>query len=218
MNVVFTFEPNILTFDFYINRIYIMNVTQLNNLFGNIDIYLLDAILKGHFNGNMKILDVGCGEGRNLIYFMRSGYDVFGIDTHRTSIQMCRMMAGSINRDIELSHFVEADARSIPFQDNFFEAIISSAVMHFAEDEEDFLQMMSEAVRVLKRDGLLFIRMASDIGPDTIDVKNDFSFLISRQLINLCLERFSLEKIEPVKSVNVEDRRVMTTLLLKKLK
>ncbi|WP_332912670.1 hypothetical protein [Algoriphagus boritolerans] len=47
-----------------------MEVTELNQLLGNVDIYLLDQILKGRFSKEMKILDAGCGEGRNAVYFI----------------------------------------------------------------------------------------------------------------------------------------------------
>lgn len=195
-----------------------MNVTQLNTFLGNIDIYLLDAILKGYFVNKSRVLDIGCGEGRNIIYFMREGYDVYGIDTHSSAIKMCRMVAGSIDKGIDLSHFIEANAATIPYKDEYFDAIISSAVMHFASDENHFMQMMTEAARVLKPSGIFFIRMASDIGLDANKSKNNFSFLLTRELIKFCMNKFNMEKLEPLKSVNVEDSRVMTTLLLRKLK
>lgn len=53
-----------------------MNIAALNKLLGNIDIYLLDQILKGRFTKEMRILDAGCGEGRNLIYFLHEGFQV----------------------------------------------------------------------------------------------------------------------------------------------
>ena len=50
------------------------SIKELNHLLGNIDIYLLDQILKDRFKKSFKILDAGCGEGRNLIYFVRNGF------------------------------------------------------------------------------------------------------------------------------------------------
>jgi ubiquinone/menaquinone biosynthesis C-methylase UbiE len=100
--------------------------------------------------------------------------------------------------------------------DNYFDIVISSAVMHFARDEAEFFSMLSEAVRVLKSPGIIFIRMASTIGIDAKISENGFTFFITRELIEHCLNKFNLEKLEPVKSVNEEDQRVMTTLLLKK--
>ena len=53
---------------------------NLQAWFGGIDIYLFDQLLKGRFVPGMRILDAGCGSGRNLVYFLRSGYEVFAVD------------------------------------------------------------------------------------------------------------------------------------------
>jgi SAM-dependent methyltransferase len=57
-----------------------MKEDNLQELFGNIDIYLFDQLLKGRFFSGMRVLDAGCGTGRNLVYFLRNGYQVFGVD------------------------------------------------------------------------------------------------------------------------------------------
>ncbi|RYD73106.1 MAG: class I SAM-dependent methyltransferase, partial [Sphingobacteriales bacterium] len=44
------------------------------------DIYLIDQILKNRFHPEMKILDAGCGDGRNLNYFLYNNYNVYGVD------------------------------------------------------------------------------------------------------------------------------------------
>ena len=49
---------------------------NLQEWFGQIDIYLFDQLLKGRLTPRMRMLDAGCGGGRNLIYFLREGYDV----------------------------------------------------------------------------------------------------------------------------------------------
>jgi len=53
---------------------------NLQEIYGNIDIYLFDQLLKGTYDHCEKILDAGCGEGRNLVYFLRNGFEVFGVD------------------------------------------------------------------------------------------------------------------------------------------
>jgi len=55
-------------------------MTELRKQFGEIDIYLFDQLLRGRVAPGMRILDAGCGAGRNLIYFLRQGYDVFAVD------------------------------------------------------------------------------------------------------------------------------------------
>jgi len=54
--------------------------TNLQEWFGGIDIYLFDQLLKGRFVPEMRVLDPGSGSGRNLVYFLWSGYEVFGVD------------------------------------------------------------------------------------------------------------------------------------------
>ena len=81
----------------------------------------------------MKILDAGCGEGRNLIYFLNQGYDVFGVDKNPDAIRILQFVAKSINPKIDKKKFITADLVEIPFPDNNFEMIISSAVLHFSQ-------------------------------------------------------------------------------------
>ncbi|MFT3743892.1 MAG: hypothetical protein QM785_06305 [Pyrinomonadaceae bacterium] len=47
---------------------------DIRETFGGIDIYLFDQIQKGRFSPGMKILDAGCGGGRNIHWLLRNGY------------------------------------------------------------------------------------------------------------------------------------------------
>ena len=55
-------------------------MADLLEQFGQIDIYLFDQLLRGRIALGMRVLDAGCGAGRNLVYFLREGYEVFGVD------------------------------------------------------------------------------------------------------------------------------------------
>ncbi|UJP66480.1 class I SAM-dependent methyltransferase [Mongoliitalea daihaiensis] len=204
-----------------------MGIEELNHLLGNIDIYLLDQILKGRFKKEMNILDVGCGEGRNCIYFLREGYKVFGIDPNPTAIQMARVYARSIQPEYDLLRFQEGDAREIPFHPAAFDAVISSAVLHFADSEEAFMQMFAEHLRVLKPGGLFFLRMCTDAGGilakaphlgDGVYVLPDGSerFVLKENLLNTLLETFPLSYVEAPKSVLVHGQRAMGVLVFEK--
>ena len=70
------------------------NSTKLQEWFGGIDIYLFDQLLKGRITPEMKVLDAGCGSGRNLVYFLRSGYEVFAVDESEEAIAQTRRLAG----------------------------------------------------------------------------------------------------------------------------
>ena len=49
--------------------------------FGDIDVYLFDQLLKERITPAMRVLDAGCGDGRNVDYLLHQGADVFGVDT-----------------------------------------------------------------------------------------------------------------------------------------
>ena len=112
----------------------------------------------------------------------------------------------------------------MPFSDEEFDHVISSAVLHFAQSTFHFHQMFSEMVRVLKKRGILFIRMTCDIGLEekVIHVKDgtyyipDGSkrFLLTRALLKDCLEQYQLVLFEPFKTVLVDDVRSMSTVVL----
>ncbi len=200
---------------------------ELNKLLGNIDVYLLDYILKGLFPPEYKILDAGCNDGRNLIYFLRSGYDVYGIDLDGEAIQMLRHIARSINRSCPVDdRFIIGDVTNMPFSQAQFDAIISSAVLHFAENEEHFLSMVNELTRVLKPGGILFVRMTTNLGiSDQIKslgygryLLPDGSerFLLTDTLLQEVMNRFEFQLVEPFKTVIIENQRSMSAFVLRK--
>ena len=141
-----------------------MEIDELNRLLGNVDNYLLDQLLKGRFTKDMKILDVGCGEGRNAVYFLQKNYPIFGIDPNEVAIQYCRYLAKSIQPETDIHRFQVGDGAAIPFHAAAFDAVISSAVLHFADGHAHFLQMISEIHRVLKPGGIFWMRMCTGFG------------------------------------------------------
>lgn len=202
-----------------------MTVPQLNKLLGNIDLYLLDQILKNNIPDNAKILDAGCGEGRNLIYFLNTGFDVAGLDQNPDAIKMLQFIIGSNYPHYSKENFIVGELSSMPYRDESFDYIICSAVLHFARSEQHFMAMMDELYRVMKPDGQLFIRMTSDIGlVGHKKMANDLfhlpdgsiRFLITEEMISSLLARYNLGTIGPIKTVVVDGMRCMTTLILQK--
>jgi ubiquinone/menaquinone biosynthesis C-methylase UbiE len=140
-----------------------MDYKTLNAHIGNIDLFLLDQILKGRFDAQMKILDCGCGEGRNLFYFLREGYDMFGVDKDAKALRMLHLWAKSFNIEAIGQRFVQASLEKMPFEDEKFDAILCLSVLHFAESEDHFFTMLHEMTRLLRKDGVLLIGMLTDI-------------------------------------------------------
>lgn len=184
-----------------------------------IDIYLLDQISKGRFLKGQRILDAGCGSGRNLRWFIENDYDFEACDRDEEVIQSLKAYWN--NKD----QFSIAKLEVLPYPDAAFDAIICSAVLHFAQSQGHFMEMGKELHRVLKAEGLLFIRMTSTFGlPHNYNTIGNGRFLLADGSERFLLTKDNLnallalgfEKIEPVKSVLVEELRSMTTLVLRK--
>lgn len=187
------------------------------------DIYLIDQLLKGGYNGGGKLLDAGCGGGRNISWFVvQPNFDIYAIDTDPDVLHHLLQVYPSLKQE----QVKCAPVQSLPFSDTFFDHIICSTVLHFARSKADFLQMFSELNRVLKPGGSLFIRMASDIGIENKIVplgEGRFSlpdgsdrFLLTKPMIEELLHSFPMTLKEPVKTTNVQDIRCMTTLVMVK--
>jgi tellurite methyltransferase len=200
-----------------------MNTTNLTSVLGSTDIYLIDAILKGRYNKADTLLDAGCGEGRNLHWFLQNGFTVYGIDRSAEAIENLHITyPGQLS-----ARFCVETLEKTSFDDAFFDGIICSAVLHFATSTKHFFEMIKEMVRILKRGGSLFIRMTSDIGiEEKVQLVSDgvyllpdgsYRFLLTRPLLAQLLQQFPLAFIEDFKTVNVADLRCMSTLVLQKV-
>lgn len=195
-------------------------------LFGEIDIYLFDQILKNRFSSQMNILDAGCGAGRNLIYFLRSGCKVFGIDQNPEAIRYVRELAQSLAPELSAENFQISKIEEMPFPGASFDAVISSAVLHFARSEQHFNGMLEQMWRVLKTEGLLFVRLASSIGiEDKIKLiegrrynlpDGSERFLVDEELLLSATSKLGGILSEPLKTTNVQNLRCMTTWVLRK--
>lgn len=141
---------------------------NLREHLGPIDIYLLDQLLKGRLLPGMSLLDAGCGSGRNLVYFLRHGYEAFGVDESPRAVEQVRLLAAELAPEVSPESFQVSDLAEIPFPADRFDAVLCSAVLHFSRDEGHFDRMLAEMWRVLKPGGLFFARLASTIGVERL--------------------------------------------------
>jgi tellurite methyltransferase len=199
---------------------------NLQQLYGNIDIYLFDQLLKGRFDNCRKVIDVGCGGGRNLHYFLQNGFEVYGVDPDAGAVDYVKQLSATLAPENHLTNFAVATAENLPHPDNFFDLAICSAVLHFAKNHEHFDAMLRSVLRVLKPGGYLFARLASDIGienlvepiGDGIYQLPDGStrYLINQQQLVNYTSELGAELFEPIKTTNVQNLRCMTTWCLQK--
>ena len=193
-------------------------LNPLEEVLGSTDIYLVDQIMKGRYKTTDSILDAGCGYGRNLHWFLRNEIVIYGIDQDMNAVHdLQRRYPGIAER------FRQSAVEKMPFSNEQFDHIISSAVLHFAKDTAHFRQMVMEMVRVLKPGGSLFIRMTSDIGiEDKVRLAGDGVYvipdgsrrwLLTRTLLAEIMRENGLSFLEPLKTVNVNDVRCMSTVV-----
>jgi ubiquinone/menaquinone biosynthesis C-methylase UbiE len=190
--------------------------------FGQIDIYLFDQLLRGRIGPGMRILDAGCGSGRNLVYFLRQRYEVFGADEDSQAISAVRRMAA----DLPAGNFRVEPVEAMSFPDATADVVISSAVLHFARDDEHFSAMLRGTWRVLQPGGLFFCRLASSIGvEDQIQriAGRRFSlpdgsqrYLVDEALLMRLTEQMRGHLLDPLKTTVVQNQRSMTTWVIRK--
>jgi tellurite methyltransferase len=199
---------------------------ELRQQFGAIDIYLFDQLLRGRIEPGMRVLDAGCGDGRNLVYLLRHGYEVFGVDRDPRCVQDVRRMAATLAPNLPADNFRAEAVESMSFPTGFADMVISSAVLHFARDDDEFRDMLYGTWRVLKPCGLLFCRLASSIGlehhiqriagrrfllPDGSE-----RYLVDEALLTQVLNDLDGQMIDPLKTTIVQNERCMTTWVVRK--
>ena len=199
--------------------------TNLGDWFGGIDIYLFDLVLKGRITPDMKLLDAGCGGGRNLTYFFRTGFDVSGVDQSAAAITAIRSLAAELAPNLPAENFRLEAVERMSFDDSTFDVVLSSAVLHFARDENQWREMVSEMWRVLKPGGIFFSRLASTMGIDGISLiegrryhlpDGSERFLVDEEMLLRETDSLGGQWLEPFKTVVVHHQRAMSNWILRK--
>ena len=203
-----------------------IDAEQLQGLFGPIDIYLFDQLLRGTVTPEMRVLDAGCGGGRNLTFLLRAGYDAHGVDRSPEAVLQVQRLAAEVAPTLPAENFRVCSVTELPYPDGHFDVVLSSAVLHFSDDEAEFDAMVSEIWRVLTRGGLLWARLASSIGiedrieslgqrrfhlPDGTD-----RFLVDEALLLNRTDTLGGTLLDPLKTTNVQGLRCMTTWVVRK--
>jgi SAM-dependent methyltransferase len=198
-----------------------MNVQEQ---FGQIDIYVFDQILRGNITADMRVLDAGCGYGRNLVHLLREGCEVFAVDADPEGVEHVRALAAELAPGLPSSNFRVGRLEQIDLPDNFADVVICNSVLHFAPDEDQFLSMISEIWRVLRPGGLFFCRLGSRIGMEFKRLRkniyriNDGSewFLVDEDMLMRMTTHMDAVMVDPLKTTIVQDYRCMTTWVLRK--
>ncbi len=201
-------------------------VDTLEKQFGQIDIYLFDQILRGRVLPGMRILDAGCGGGRNVFYLLQAGYEVFGADTSAAAVAELRSLAARLAPALPATNFRAEPLEALSFPSAFADVVLCSAVLHFAKDDTQFKGMLNGCWRALRPGGMFFCRLASTIGlegraehiqgrryrlPDGSE-----RYLVDEALLMTMSRGLGGELLDPLKTTVVQGQRCMTTWVLRK--
>jgi SAM-dependent methyltransferase len=203
-----------------------MAILDLGALFGQIDIYLFDQILRGRIAPGMRVFDAGCGGGRNLVFLLQQGYDVCAVDPDPGAIRGVRALAGRLAPRLPESNFRAEAIESSSFPDHATEVVVSSAVLHFARDEAHFAAMLAGSWRLVKPGGLFFCRLASSIGMEGRFVPlgngryelpdGSGRFLVDESRLLALTEELGGILADPLKTTVVQGQRCMTTWVVRR--
>ncbi len=184
------------------------------------DLFLLDLILKGKIPKNARILDAGCGEGRNAIYFIQEGYDYLGIDSDESKILLAQYMANSIS-----TSKAKFEVGNIHSMNDYgtFDLVICSRVLHFAESEQDFFEMWSCLSEQVDTGGMIYVSMDSimdnNLGVQVENGRFEFPdgavrFAITNSIYEEIKKGFEL--VEPLKTLVQNETRAQSFFTLRK--
>ena len=200
--------------------------TNLADTFGNIDIYLFDRLLRGRIPRGARVLDAGCGEGRNIRFLLDAGYDVSAVDADPNAISEVMRLAADLNASLPPTNFRREPVEAMSFEDASMDVVLSVAVLHFAQSDEQFEGMLESIWRVLKPGGLFFCRLASNIGMEFRMVQRrgrrfllpdgTERYLVDEAMLIGWTGRLGGVLADPLKTTIVQDQRCMTTWVVRK--
>jgi SAM-dependent methyltransferase len=197
----------------------------LHAQFGEIDIYVFDQLLRGRFDARRRVLDAGCGAGRNLPYFLARGFEIYAIDEDPAAVTATRALAARAAPGLPRENIRQGALDALPWADGRMDAVLCSAVLHFARDRTHFERMLDEMWRVLARGGLFFARLASSIGLESrVDATvgrvrlpdGSERFVVDEEFLLDTTHRLGGTLVDPIKTTNVQNQRCMTTWVIQK--
>ena len=198
---------------------------RLREEFGEIDIHLFDQLLHGRIAEGMRVLDAGCGTGRNLVLLMREGFDVQGVDASEDAIAKIRARAARLAPRLDADRFRVEAVEAMSLANNAVDVVISSAVLHFARDDAHWLAMVREMWRVLAPDGILFARLAMSLGQPGLRPlegrrfalpDGSVRYLVDADLLRSTTSQLGGTLLDPIKCTVVDGLRSMGTWIVRK--
>ena len=104
--------------------------------------------------GVKRVLDLGCGSGRHMVYLAKHDFEVYGIDISPQGIKIARewLKKEKLKANLKVGDVY----KKLPYQNDFFDAIISTQALHHNKIE-NIRKLIKEIERILKPGGLIFV-------------------------------------------------------------
>lgn len=193
--------------------------------FAGVDVYLLDLLLRGRVGPSARVLDAGCGAGRNLTPFLRSGCDVHAFDASQEAVGRARERFAAL-----APHLPPGRARVATIEDlqpsGDFDLVLAVAVLHFARDAAHFDALVARLWGAVAPGGLLYTRLAARTGVEDVltplgggryrQGDGDERFVIDPADLPARTTALGGVLAEPLKTVVVHGKRAMTTWVIER--
>ncbi len=203
-----------------------IDLQELRALFGRVDIYVFDQLMRGNIAPGMRVFDAGCGGGRNLVYLVQAGFEVSGLDRDPRAVEAVRRLARRHAPNLPAGAFRVESLEGSSFPDACADVVLCNAVLHFARDHDHFDAQLDGAWRLLAPGGLFFARLASSIGIETsvrARANGRFTqpdgsevYLVDHDRLLAATARLGGELVDPIKTTNVQELRCMTTWVVRR--
>ena len=192
-----------------------MDIERLNHELGNMDLNLLDQLLKGRFSKGQKILEAGCGEGRNLTYFIKNNYDVYGFDKNPDAIKFLNLYSKTLNPHFDTDAFIVSDLEAeLPYPPEAFDVILCFSVFHFAKSETQFLYFFDNLYKHLIPNGIFMFFMK--FREENENVSSDFYFL-EEKVLKKMIKKYNFKFVENQKNIKIKEKGSFLFAIIEKV-
>ena len=151
-----------------------------------------------------SLLDLGCGDGRDSIFFAKQGYEVTAVDVSPIALQILQKKIDEEN--IKNIRVMEQDILNIEFPENSFDIIYAHLSLQYFLDKET-TEVFKNIHKILKKGGFLFIKCKStedeDFGKGKMFETNVY---VTREnyVRHFFDERYMREKLQGFTTLNIE--------------
>jgi len=157
----------------------------------------LPSFCKSHLKPGDRVLDLGCGRGRNAQYLVEQGYELFGMDIAPGSVEFCRER---LRRFDLTGDFRQGDFRKIPFEADMFHGIVCiSALDHVTLTGAG--EALKEMRRVLEPRGCMLLTFDppgrdEEIKGEAVEQEDGSLYFISGEQHGMLFRRYTDEEIK----------------------